>query len=155
MPAWMHITRKQCARYARIKLNTTRSHFDTISVTRVSRVVQSESVTSCAATGTERHTSLSQTIISACTLLASTCDISRQLCWHGHTAFDHAPRATLRTVHQLYGTSASSSATIANRYIPKLLAPLLLAPVLDCNRRRNYHIGTRKYMDRNCSFILF
>ena len=60
---------------------------------------------------------LVQTIISGHTLVASTCYISRQLCRQGHIAFDPAARVTLRTVFQLYGTSASSSTIIVNRYI--------------------------------------
>ena len=35
------------------------------------------------------------------------------------------------------------------RYIAKQLVPLSPAPVLDCNRRRNYHICTGSYMDRH------
>ena len=58
----------------------------------------------------------------------------------------------LRTVHQLYRTSTSRSKTIASRYIAKLLAPLPPAPVLDWNRRRNCHTGTRSVMDRHVTF---
>ena len=58
-----------------------------------------------------------------------------------------AARVTLRTVHRLYITRASSSTIIVNRCIAKQLAPLPPALFLDCNRGRNYHIGTRSYMD--------
>ena len=59
-----------------------------------------------------------------------------------------------RTVHQLYENGASPSTTIANRYIAKQLAPLSLAPVLDCNRRLAIirHIGTQSYMDRRYKY---
>ena len=55
----------------------------------------------------------------------------------------------VRTVHQQDPTSTLPSTTIANRFIAKLLAPLLRAPVLDCNQRRNCHLGARAYMDRH------
>ena len=138
----MQITREQCGVHARKTLNTTRAHCDTIRV----RVLHSEDVSTCAAAGTERHTRLLarwKTITPVRMLIAATCDTSRQ---HSYVGYLYTMR---HIVHQLYRTSTSSSTTIATHFIANQLAPLWHAPILDCNRWRNCHIGTRSYMDRH------
>ena len=71
----------------------------------------------------------------------------------------------IRAVHQIYITNnyarvTSRTANYGSAVTPiivynishylyfEALAPLSLAPVLDCNRWRDYHVDTRSYMDR-------
>ena len=120
-----------------------------------------QSVTKCdvrswAAKGTNRHTTLS---FSANTIIHAHIKISPTYDTFLPTWLLSVPyiNCTVRTITRMRHHASppmglpglpSSSATLGTRYIVKLLAPLPRAPVLDCNRRRNYHMGTWSYTDR-------
>ena len=58
---------------------------------------------------TSLHCCLVHTVGSDHMRVTSTCDVFRQLCWHGYIVFDPATKVLLCTIHQLYGTRAPTS----------------------------------------------
>ena len=157
----MHTTRERCTMDATKAVNTTRVHYETKRV----HVLQRDIVRSWVATKTKRcHINLS----SSDHLNTSPPSIPSAFANCNLVSLTHNIMIILRVVHRVYITDEGRRLrhhgpqradltgfpwfpTTQTRHIVRHFAPLSLALVFCCTRRRNYHIRTLSFMDRQLS----